>query len=230
MAHQTPAGWYPTSNDGLVRYWDGVAWTQEIRRAEPGSAAPAEAPVLAARSVPTRPPRPRAARRRLFVGAALGAGAVLMLAGIVVAGMHLGWFDPDEGEAPGDRGLPVATAAPLPGPSSATSTPQAPTPSAGTPTASSTPTIDPQPAPTIIYVTPRAIEAPAAEALGSDILGQARVDCSAASATTVLAIGARLTCRLVGADDSSMPLSIELVGMGNGTGTSFHSTDLDVRL
>ncbi|MEU5142659.1 DUF2510 domain-containing protein [Streptomyces sp. NPDC021139] len=130
MTQATPPGWYPDpgqKNDGPAteRWWDGTAWTDQVRPAGAGAAGapPAQPPVQPAFAptaqdtaagpypvhpgypgVPAQPPSAR--RRRLRTGIAVAA-AVAVLAGIgggVYALTDGGSGGDDAGTAQQDRG------------------------------------------------------------------------------------------------------------------------------
>lgn len=91
-------GWYPDPAGAphTLRYWDGRAWTEQLRPARPGPehlTAPSSPPRPA---VPAGPP-PRPPRRSLPVGALVAIAVVLVLA-------LLAWFlTRPEGGSPGSR-------------------------------------------------------------------------------------------------------------------------------
>ncbi|MFI6208196.1 DUF2510 domain-containing protein [Streptomyces sp. NPDC051041] len=99
MTQVTPPGWYPDpgqTSDGppTERWWDGKAWTDQVRPA--GSAAawgpPTQPPFPGAPPYPARPP---AGRRRLRTGIAVAAAVA------VLASIGVGVYALVDGDGPG---------------------------------------------------------------------------------------------------------------------------------
>ncbi|WP_306337104.1 DUF2510 domain-containing protein [Streptomyces sp. KL118A] len=99
MTQMTPPGWYPDPGrtaDGppTERWWDGTAWTDQVRAAG-GTAAHPTQPVFPA--YPGRPPAP-APRRKLRV--AIAAGVVLVVLAGIGGGVYALTSD-DDGDGGG---------------------------------------------------------------------------------------------------------------------------------
>lgn len=79
----TPAGWYPSAHDGpgAERYWDGNAWTPQVRQASgPGVVGPPGAPTPAQWVQPGGPPKQGNWFGRHKILTAIGAILVLIIA------------------------------------------------------------------------------------------------------------------------------------------------------
>ena len=113
---QPAPGWYPDPDGtpGLVRWWNGVSWSEVATPAGPGVAVQSS-PVLAPPSPPTSPVPPAAepspsggSRTALVIGVSL-----LVLVAVVVAAVFLGRPASDPiAEAPSSSAVPLPPAGP----------------------------------------------------------------------------------------------------------------------
>jgi hypothetical protein len=113
---QPAPGWYPDPDGtpGLVRWWNGVSWSEVATPTGPGVAVQSS-PVLAPPSPPTSPVPPaeepspsRGSRTALVVGLSL-----LVLVAVVVAAVFLGRPASDPiAEAPSSSAVPLPPAGP----------------------------------------------------------------------------------------------------------------------
>jgi LPXTG-site transpeptidase (sortase) family protein len=94
-APDTPAGWYPDSQDGgTLRYWDGQNWTDRIRPAEQ----PPPPPVAAKQSRPNPPDASRAVEGQVTHTSSLRSRLVItivVLLPVAAIGAALLWPDRD---------------------------------------------------------------------------------------------------------------------------------------
>ncbi|RDG35965.1 DUF2510 domain-containing protein [Streptomyces corynorhini] len=91
MTYTTPPGWHPDpghTGDGprQERWWDGSAWTDELRAAPPGAWGPPDAPPY-----PAAPPAaPRGNGRRVIVGVTAAVVALALAGGFYLLGRDSG--------------------------------------------------------------------------------------------------------------------------------------------